>query len=148
MRKWMIFTLVLLMLSGCAAPAPAEPEPPPEEPAEVFSLPETWDLEPLSAPGIVLEGRAPAEDWRPAPPMGDRDYHGNMMRWVRDNTAELVAEAPGAYFYALPRTEEHPETALILWGRARRSSTGVFPRPGVFCRRCTASTSTATGRRS
>lgn len=135
MRKWMIFTLVLLVFSGCAAPAPpVEGEPLPAAPEEVCSLPETWDLEPLSAPGIVLEGRAPAEDRRPAPPMGDRDYHGNMMRWVRDNTAELVAEAPGAYFYALPRTEEHPEeTALILWGESAAEFDGwCFSTPRMF----------------
>lgn len=134
MRKWMIFPLVLLMLSGCAAPAPAEPEPEPlpEEPAEVFSLPETRDLEPLSAPGVVLEGRAPAEDRRPVPPVGDRDYHGNMIRWVRDNTAQLVAEAPGAYFYALPRTEERPETALILWGESAAEFDWCFSTPRMF----------------
>ena len=71
---------------------------------------------PLSLPGIVMEGRTPAENRTPAPPMGDRDYHGNMMRWAYDNTTELLAEAPEARFYALPRTEERPETALILWG--------------------------------
>lgn len=132
MRKWMIFTLILLVLSGCAAPAPPEPESPPEEPAEVFSLPETWDLEPLSAPGVVLEGRAPAGDWRPDPPMGDRDYHGNMLRWVCENTTELVAEAPEAYFYALPRTEERPETALILWGGSAAEFDWCFSTPRSF----------------
>lgn len=135
MRKWMIFPLVLLMLSGCAAPAPAEPEPEPlpEEPAEVFSLPETRDLEPLSAPGVVLEGRAPAEDRRPDPPMGNRDYHGNMMRWAYEGEGALLAEAPEAYFYALPRTEEHPEeTALILWGESAAEFDWCFSTPRMF----------------
>lgn len=135
-----LLPLALLVFSGCTAPAPARPEPLPEEPVEIFSLPETRRLEPLSAPGIVTEGRTPAEDWKPAPPVGDRDYHGNMMRWTYEGEAALLAEAPGAYFYALPRTEERPETALILWGRARRSSTGSFPHPVCFCRRWTALT--------
>lgn len=125
-----LLPLALLVFGGCSAPAPAEPLP--EEPAEVLTLPETWNLEPLSAPGIVMEGRALAEDWEPVPPMGDRDYHGNMMRWAYDNTTELVAEAPGAYFYALPRTEEHPETALILWGASAAEFDWLFSTPRMF----------------
>lgn len=120
-----LLPLALLVFSGCSAPAPTEPE-------EVLALPETWDLEPLSAPGIVMEGRAPAGDWEPVPPMGDRDYHGNMMRWAYDNTTELVAEAPGAYFYALPRTEQHPETALILWGASAAEFDWLFSTPRMF----------------
>lgn len=125
-----LLPLALLVFSGCSAPAPAEPLP--EEPEEVLSLPETRRLEPLSTPGIVLEGRIPAEDRKSAPPMGDQDYHGNMMRWAYDNTAELVAEAPGAYFYALPRTEEHPETALILWGESVAEFDWLFSTPRMF----------------
>lgn len=130
MRKWMIFTLILLVFSGCSAPTPAEPLP--AEPEEILTLPETWDLEPLSAPGIVLEGRAPAGDWRPAPPTGDRDYHGNMMCWAYEGEGALLAEAPGAYFYALPRTEEHPETALILWEASAAEFDWLFSTPRMF----------------
>ena len=122
-----LLPLALLVFSGCSAPAPAEPLP-----EEVLSLPETRRLEPLSAPGIVLEGRAPAEDWKPVPLMGNRDYLGNMLRWAYDNTAELVAEAPGAFFYALPRTEEHPETALICWGESVAEFDWLFSTPRMF----------------
>ena len=127
-----LLPLAMLVFSGCSAPVPAQPEPPPEGPEEIFSLPETRRLEPLSAPGIVTEGRTPAENRTPAPPMGDRDYHGNMMRWVHENTAELVAEAPGACFYALPRTEERPETALILWGESAAEFDWNFSTPRMF----------------
>ena len=125
-----LLPLALLVFSGCSAPAPAQPEPPPEESVEIFSLPETRRLEPLSAPGIVTEGRTPAEDRTPALPKGDRDYHGNMMRWVHENTAELVA--PGACFYALPRTEVRPEAALILWGERAAEFDWNFSTPRMF----------------
>lgn len=127
-----LLPLALLIFSGCSASEPAQPEPPPEEPVEIFSLPETRRLEPLSAPGIVMEGRAPAEGWKPAPLMGDRDYHGNMMRWAYEGEAALLAEAPGAYFYALPRTEERPETALILWGESAAEFDWNFSTPRMF----------------
>ena len=54
-----LLPLAMLVFSGCSAPVPAQPEPPPEGPEEIFSLPETRRLEPLSAPGIVTEGREP-----------------------------------------------------------------------------------------
>lgn len=129
MRKLLFLTLALLILSGCGARAP---EPPPEEPEEMFSLPETRQLEPLSAPGIVTEGREPAESYEIPPVKGKPDYFGNMMRWVHENTAELLAEAPGAYFYALPRTEEPPETALILWGESAAEFDWCFSTPRMF----------------
>lgn len=127
-----LLPLAMLVFSGCSVPVPAQPEPPPEGPEEIFSLPETRRLEPLSAPGIVMEGRTPAENRTPAPPMGDRDYHGNMMRWAYDNTTELLAEAPGACFYALPRTEERPETALILWGERAAEFDWNFSTPRMY----------------
>ena len=131
MRKLLFGMLVLLVLGGCGARAP---ETPPEEPpAEgALSLPETWRLEPRSAPGIVTEGREPEEGREPATPVGDRNYHGNMMRWVHENTAELLAEIPGAYFYAQPRTEEHPETALILWGESAAEFDWCFSTPRTY----------------
>lgn len=132
MRRMLLPLLALLVFSGCSAPAPEAPEPSPEEPAEILSLPETRNLEPLSAPGIVMEGRAPEEDWKPAPPMGDRDYHRNMMRWAYEGEGALLAEAPGAYFYALPQTEEHPETALILWGESAAEFDWCFSTPRMF----------------
>ena len=60
MRKLLFLTLALLVLGGCGTPVPEVPEPPPEEPPaeEALSLPETWQLEPLSAPGIVSRRRA------------------------------------------------------------------------------------------
>lgn len=127
-----LLPLAMLVFSGCSAPAPAQPEPPPEEPEAVFSLPETQRLEPLSAPGIVTEGRTPAEDQTPAPPMGDWDYHGNMMRWVHENTAELLAEVAEACLYALPRTEERPETALIRWGERAAEFDWLFSTPRMY----------------
>jgi hypothetical protein len=127
-----LLPLVLLTLSGCSAPAPARPEPPPEEPVEILALPETRHLEPLSAPGIVTEGREPEEGREPATPMGARDYHGNMMRWAYDNEAALLAEAPDAYFYALPQTEERPETALIRWGTSAAEFDWLFSTPRMY----------------
>lgn len=134
MRKLLFLTLALLVLGGCGTPVPEVPEPPPEEPPaeEALSLPETWQLEPLSAPGIVTEGREPEEGREPVIPVGDRDYHRNMMRWVYEGEAALLAEAPGAYFYALPRTEEHPETALIRWGESAAEFDWLFATPRQF----------------
>ena len=79
-----------------------------------------------------MEGRAPAEGWEPVPPMGDRDYHGNMMRWAYEGEGALLAEAPGAYFYALPQSEEHPETALILWGESAAEFDWCFSTPRMY----------------
>ncbi len=132
MRKLLLLTLALLVLSGCGAPAPETTEPPPEAPEIICALPETRNLEPLSAPGIVTEGREPEEGRKPATPTGARDYHGNMMRWAYDNEAALLAEAPDAYFYALPRTEEHPETALIRWGGSAAEFDWCFSTPRMF----------------
>lgn len=130
MRKLLFWALALLVLSGCGAPVPETPEESPAE--EAFSLPETWRLEPLSAPGIVTEGREPEEGREPVNPVGDRNDLGNMMRWVYENTAELLAETPEAYFYALPRTEEHPETALIRWGESAAEFDWCFSTPRMF----------------
>ena len=60
-----LLPLAMLVFSGCSVPVPAQPEPPPEGPEEIFSLPETRRLEPLSAPGIVTEGREPEEGREP-----------------------------------------------------------------------------------
>lgn len=131
MRRLFPLLLALLVLSGCGT-APST-EPLPEEPEAVFALPETERLKPLSAPGIVAEGRTPAEDYDLPASMGEReDYWHNMRRWVDEGVAALLAEASGACFYGLPRTEDAHETTLIRWGDSAAEFDWAFSTPRAF----------------
>lgn len=100
----------LLVLTGCA-------------PADTASLPEAYRPEPISAPAVVTEGRAPAEDYELPPLPRDTDwrtYRNNAERWVTDSPhIAVLAEdrASDAALYALPLyANSSGETALIRWG--------------------------------
>lgn len=119
-KGWMPLPLVLLLLSGCGgSPSPAEPEVLPEEPpviGETVSLPEPRRLEPISAPAIVTEGRAPVEDYDLPPSPADPRY--NADGWIHGGVVGFLAEAPGsgAAFYAAPYQANGESPALIRWG--------------------------------
>ena len=74
MKRITPLLLVLVLLTACGTK--------PETVMEVlevpaFSLPETADAEPVSAPAVVTEGRAPAEDYEAT------------LRWLRENGEPL-----------------------------------------------------------
>lgn len=136
MRRVLALLLVLLALSACGAGVPPEepgavleePDTPPAEPAPKpehpdTALPELKAAEPLSAPALVTEGRAPAEDYR-LPPSVDGDpvkLVENFQDWAHSgNAAGLLGEVPeaDAAFYGLPLLVSGLETvkALIRWG--------------------------------
>ncbi|WP_295762613.1 hypothetical protein [uncultured Oscillibacter sp.] len=126
MKKTSPLLLALALLAGCAAPAPEGPEPLPDEPpaeAGTPSLPEPRQLEPISAPAVVTEGRAPAEDYDLPPLPRDTDwrtYRNNAERWVTDGPSiAVLAEdrEADAVLYGLPLyADTSQETALIRWG--------------------------------
>lgn len=121
-RIWTIL-LLLALLSGCGSP-PAKVEtslPPEEEKTDI--LPEFRQLEAISAPAVVTEGRAPAEDYElpPLPPDTDwTTYRENLSGWVTDGPhIAVLAEdrAADAALYGLPLyANSSGETALIRWG--------------------------------
>lgn len=142
MKKEFPLLLALALLTGCAAPAPAEPEVLPDEPpaeVETASLPELRRLEPIPAPAVVTEGRAPAEDYDLPPLPLDTDwtaYRNNAMRWVADgpNIVVLAEDREAdAVLYALPLyANTSQETALIRWGDSLAEfDWTLFPGPSM-----------------
>lgn len=142
MKKEFPLLLALALLTGCAAPAPAEPEVLPDKPpekAETVSLPELRRLEPISAPAIVTEGRAPVEDYDLPPLPLDTDwtaYRNNAMRWVADgpNIVVLAEDREAdAVLYGLPLyANSTQETALIRWGDSLAEfDWTLFPGPSM-----------------
>ena len=125
--------LVLLLLTACGTDAK-----PAMEVLEVpaFSLPETADAEPVSAPAVVTEGRAPAEDYDLPPSLAaaQEKPRYNMERWASGGVIELLAEAPeaDAAFYGLPYSQDAQETALIRWGDSLAEFDWYFATPRMF----------------
>lgn len=123
MRKlsYLLFLLLSLavLLTACGGASKTAMEPV-EIPETALSLPETAYAEPVSAPAVVTEGRAPAEhyDLPPSPAAAQKDPHYNMERWASGGVIELLAEdlKADAAFYGLPYSEDAQETALIRWG--------------------------------
>ncbi len=139
MKKILVLILALALLSGCGGnPAPAEPE---ESPAveEFISLPEPHRLEPISAPAVVEEGRAPAEEYELPPLPRDTDwttYRNNAMHWVADgpHIAVLAEDREAdAVLYGLPLyANTSQETALIRWGDSLAEfDWSLFPGPSM-----------------
>ncbi|MEY8386440.1 hypothetical protein AALC17_03960 [Oscillospiraceae bacterium 38-13] len=63
-RRFLLLLILfsLAVLAGCSTPVSTEPEVLQDKlPAEAVSLPEPRQLEPISVPAVVTEGRAPAE---------------------------------------------------------------------------------------
>ena len=143
MKRGLPLLLALTLLAGCGGnPAPAEPEVLPEEPPakeETFSLPESRRLEPISAPAIVTEGRAPAEDYDLPPLPQDTDwttYRTNAQQWVSDGPSiAVLAEdrEADAVLYGLPLyANTSQETALIRWGdHLAEFDWHLFPGPSM-----------------
>lgn len=144
MKRGLPLLLALALLAGCGGnPAPAEPEVLPEEPPvkeETLPLPEPpRRLEPISAPAIVTEGRAPAEDYDLPPLPQDTDwrtYRNNAERWVTDGPSiAVLAEdrEADAVLYGLPLyANTSQETALIRWGDSLAEfDWALFPGPSM-----------------
>ena len=142
MKRVFPLLLTLALLTGCGAPAPAEPEALPDEPPaveETASLPELRRLEPISAPAIVTEGQAPAEDYDLPPLPRDTDwttYRINADHWVTDgpNIAVLAEDREvDAVLYGLPLyADTSQETALIRWGDSLAEfDWTLFPGPSM-----------------
>lgn len=140
MKKTLPLLLALALLAGCGAPVPAEPEALPEEPPEeTVSLPEPRRLKPVSAPAIVTEGRAPAEDYDLPPLPQDTDwriYRNNAERWVADGPSiAVLAEdrEADAVLYGLPLyANSSQEIALIRWGDSLAEfDWTLFPGPSM-----------------
>lgn len=143
MKRGLPLLLALALLAGCGGnPAPAEPEALPEEPPEeeTISLPEPpRRLEPISAPAIVTEGRAPAENYDLPPLPQDTDwrtYRNNAERWVTDGPSiAVLAEdrEADAVLYGLPLyANSSQETALIRWGDSLAEfDWALFPGPSM-----------------
>ncbi len=133
MRTLLPVLLALLLLTACGTDAK-----PAMEVLEVpaFSLPETADAEPVSAPAVVTEGRAPAEDYDLPPSLAAVQEHPryNMERWASGGVIELLAEAPeaDAAFYGLPYSQDAQETALIRWGDSLAEFDWYFATPRMF----------------
>ena len=133
MRTLLPVLLALLLLTACGTDAK-----PAMEVLEVpaFSLPETADAEPVSAPAVVTEGRAPAEDYDLPPSLAAVQEHPryNMERWASGGVIELLAEAPeaDAAFYGLPYSQDARETALIRWGDSLAEFDWYFATPRMF----------------
>lgn len=133
MRTLLPVLLALLLLTACGTDAK-----PAMEVLEVpaFSLPETADAEPVSAPAVVTEGRAPAEDYDlpPSPAAVQEHPRYNMELWASGGVIELLAEAPeaDAAFYGLPYSQDAQETALIRWGDSLAEFDWYFATPRMF----------------
>jgi len=133
LRTLLPVLLALLLLTACGTDAK-----PAMEVLEVpaFSLPETADAEPVSAPAVVTEGRAPAEDYDlpPSPAAVQEHPRYNMERWASGGVIELLAEAPeaDAAFYGLPYSQDAQETALIRWGDSLAEFDWDFATPRMF----------------
>lgn len=111
MKKLLAASLLCLLLAGCAAPAadPSDPADAGTEAAVSAALPETEDLPVLSAPAVVTEGKAPAEDYELP------EEVRRMVEW--DRAAEpvaLLARTEDAAFYGLAGEEER---VLLRWGQ-------------------------------
>lgn len=143
MKRGLPLLLALALLAGCGTPA--KPEVLPEKPPEgTLSLPEPpRRLEPISAPAVVTEGRAPAEDYDlpPSPPPATRyTPRYDMLDWSRGGILDILAETPeaDAAFYALPYSEDAHETALIRWGDSMAEFDWDFVTPREFLPRMAA----------
>lgn len=112
MKRLLAASLLCLLLAGCAAPAadPSDPADAGTEAAVSAALPETEDLSALSAPAVVTEGRAPAENYELP------EEVRRMVEW--DRAAEpvaLLARTEDAALYGLAGEEDR---LLIQWGGA------------------------------
>lgn len=140
MRRMIPLLLALVLLTACGAKPETVMEAL-EVPA--FSLPETAEAEPISAPAVVTEGRAPAEDYDlpPSPPPATRyTPRYDMLDWSRGGILDILAETPeaDAAFYALPYSEDAHETALIRWGDSMAEFDWDFVTPREFLPRMAA----------
>lgn len=133
MKRWFLFPLTLFMLAvlaGCETPTPEEPEALPDKsPAEAVFLPEPRRLEPLSAPAVVTEGRAPAENYDLPSSITDPRY--NPEGWIHGGVVGFLAEAPeaDAAFYAVPYQANGESPALIRWGNSLAEFDWAFLTP-------------------
>ena len=105
--------LALAVLAGCGTTAPADSEAPANAPP---AAEESRPLEPLSAPAVITEGRAPAENYDLPPSLADPRY--NAEGWIHGGVVGFLAETPesGAAFYAAPYQANGESPALIRWG--------------------------------
>lgn len=133
MRRMIPLLLALALLTACGAKPETVMEAL-EVPA--FSLPETAEAEPISAPAVVTEGRAPAKNYDLPPSLATAQKHPryNMERWASGGGIELLAEAPeaDAAFYGLPYSEDSHETALIRWGDSLAEFDWYFATPRMY----------------
>ena len=104
MKKRLAASLLCLLLAGCAAPAADAGT----EAAVSAALPETEDLPVLSAPAVVTEGQAPAEDYELP------EEVRRMAEWDRAaEPAALLARTEDAALYGLAVGESR---LLLRWG--------------------------------
>lgn len=112
MKKLPAVSLLCLLLMGCAAPAadPSDAADAGTKAAVFAALPETEDLPALSAPAVVTEGKAPAEDYELP------EEVRRMAEW--DQAAEPVALLARTEDAALCGLAGEEDRLLLRWGDA------------------------------
>lgn len=133
-RIFLLLLAALLLLTACGAPAGQEAE-------EILFPPETGPAGAVSAPAIVTEGRAPAEnyDLPTVPAVPQTDLLRDEYHYADSGVIELLAELPeaDAAFYGLPSSEDVRKTALIRWGESLAEFDWDFAAglgwPQLFC---------------